>query len=275
MSVEKDVQAVVTCLCALCEHVGAEYFHVVLISPTSQQCPDVQFLTSCPERWLDTYYGNGFFAVDPVVIKGMSQSAPIMWANIISECCEKSNFTGLDVMMKARDAGLHDGITIPWHGPNGHVGQLSLITLTARTERQWFNSTLVSSWLSNYIFEALICSSWLPCTHSARLSARELEVCHWAAEGKQSGDIAMILGVTPRTISFHFERIVEKLGASSKNQALFKVIKQGLIKLNIASARVRKIDIRWTQPPSLACLPKISQPIFFDGEKQGGLRKNT
>lgn len=244
LDLEKDVQTVVNCLYSLCKHVGVDYFHLALISPTSQQCPDVQFLTNCPRRWLDTYYENVCFSVDPVVIKSMSQCTPILWANIVNECHGKSNFTGLDVMMKARDAGLHDGITIPWHGPNGHIGQLSLITQTARTEHQWFSSTLIASWLSNYIFQTLICSNWLPCTHSARLSARELEVCNWAAEGKQNGDIASILGITPRTISFHFERIIEKLGASSKNQAIFKAIKQGLIKLNIASARVKKIDIR-------------------------------
>lgn len=48
------------------------------------------------------------------------------------------------------------------------------------------------------------------------LSLRELEVCQWAAGGKQVSDIAQILGITPRTVTFHLNCVVEKLGASSK-----------------------------------------------------------
>lgn len=238
-----DVQAIVSCLFAICQQVDVDYFSMAFISPTSLQRPDVQFLSNCPDRWKDIYCEKGMFAVDPLFIKGMSQSTPFLWAHVISECREKSNLAGLEVMMQARDAGLHDGVTIPWHGPNGHIGLLSLMTQTLRTELQWFNTIVVSSWLSSCMFETMIRSNCSSCTYSARLSVRELEVCHWAAEGKQNGDIARILGVTPRTVSFHLERIVEKLGASSKNQAISKAIKQGLIKLNIASARVKNIVI--------------------------------
>ncbi|WP_259232170.1 helix-turn-helix domain-containing protein [Aeromonas hydrophila] len=74
------------------------------------------------------------------------------------------------------------------------------------------------------------------------LSLRELEVCQWAAEGKQVSDIAQILGITPRTVTFHLERITEKLGASSKSQAISLALKQGLVRLNIDAAHVRNID---------------------------------
>ncbi|WP_310015499.1 response regulator transcription factor [Aeromonas salmonicida] len=65
------------------------------------------------------------------------------------------------------------------------------------------------------------------------LSLRELEVCLWAAEGKQVSDIAQILGITPRTVAFHLERIIEKLGVSSKSQAISWALMQGLVRLNI------------------------------------------
>lgn len=76
----------------------------------------------------------------------------------------------------------------------------------------------------------------------APLSLRELEVCQWAAEGKQVSDIAQILGITPRTVTFHLERITEKLGASSKSQAISWALKQGLVQLNINAALVGNID---------------------------------
>ncbi|MFQ2274760.1 response regulator transcription factor [Aeromonas hydrophila] len=67
---------------------------------------------------------------------------------------------------------------------------------------------------------------------------RELEVCQWAEEGKQVSGIAQILCITPRTVTFHLERIAEKLGASSKSQAISWALKQGVVRLNIGAAEV-------------------------------------
>ncbi|MCR6741080.1 helix-turn-helix transcriptional regulator [Aeromonas dhakensis] len=98
------------------------------------------------------------------------------------------------------------------------------------------------SWLATHIFEAVARVCLSDSAPREPLSLRELEVCHWAAEGKQVSDIAQILGITPRTVTFHLERITEKLGASSKSQAISLALKQGLVRLNIDAAHVRNID---------------------------------
>ncbi|MFM5184383.1 helix-turn-helix transcriptional regulator [Aeromonas veronii] len=74
------------------------------------------------------------------------------------------------------------------------------------------------------------------------LSLRELGVCRWAAEGKQVSDIAKILGITPRTVTFHLKSIAEKLGVSNKSQAISWALKQGLVRLNIDAALVGNVD---------------------------------
>ncbi|WP_447834652.1 LuxR family transcriptional regulator [Aeromonas veronii] len=237
-----DEQSIVSLLRSLCQQMGFDHFRLGFISPSSIQRPDVRIFNGCPSPWVQTYDEKGLFTVDPVVRKGMAQSMPILWANLITECCDQHDTAGLEVMMLAQEAGLRDGITIPWHGPNGHVGLLSLITRTPRTEHQWLSAAPFLSWLSSHIFEAVVrvCTSAMPLR--VPLSLRELEVCHWAAEGKQVSDIAQILGITPRTVTFHLERITEKLGASSKSQAISLALKQGLVRLNIDAAHVRNID---------------------------------
>ncbi|WP_348687106.1 LuxR family transcriptional regulator [Aeromonas bestiarum] len=236
-----DEQTIVILLRSLSQQMGFDHFRLGLISPSSIQRPHVQIFNGCPGPWVQTYDEKGLFAVDPVVRKGMAQSMPILWANLIAECCDQHDATGLEVMMLAQQAGLRDGITIPWHGPNGHVGLLSLITRTPRTEHQWLSAIPFLSWLSSHVFEAVVrvCTSAMPLR--VPLSLRELEVCQWAAEGKQVSDIAKILGITPRTVTFHLERITEKLGASSKSQAISWALKQGLIRLNIGAAEVGNI----------------------------------
>ncbi|MFH7527860.1 LuxR family transcriptional regulator [Aeromonas sp. A5] len=237
-----DEQTIVTLLRSLCQQMGVDYFRLEFISPRSIQRPDVRIFNGCPVQWVQTYHEKGLFAVDPVVRRGMIQSTPILWANLITECCDQCDAVGLEVMMLARETGLRDGITIPWHGPNGHLGLLSLITRTPRTEHQWLSALLFLSWLSNHIFEAVVrvCTSVIPPRDS--LSLRELEVCQWAAEGKQVSDIAQILGITPRTVTFHLTRIVEKLGASNKSQAISWALKRGLVRLNIGAAEVGYVN---------------------------------
>jgi LuxR family quorum-sensing system transcriptional regulator SolR len=237
-----DEQTIVTLLRTLSQQMGFDHFRLGFIFPSSIQRPDVRIFNGCPAEWVQAYDKQRFFAVDPVVRKGMNQSTPILWANLITECCDQQDIAGLEVMLQAQEMGLLDGITIPWHGANGHVGLLSLITRTPRTEHQWLTAIPFLSWLATHIFEAVARVCLSDTSPREPLSSRELEVCQWAAEGKQVSDIAKILGIAPRTVTFHLERIVDKFGASSKNQAISLALKQGLVRLNIDTAHVRNVD---------------------------------
>lgn len=233
---------IVVQLRALCQQIGFDHFRLGFIFPSSIQRPEVRIFNGCPIDWIEAYNKRHFFAVDPVVRKGMAQSSPILWADLINECSDQQDADGLEVMLLAQAAGLRDGITFPWHGANGHVGLLSFITRTPRTEYQWMTAVPFLSWLSVHIFEAVVrvCQSVSPPCEA--LTRRELEVCQWSAEGKQVCDIAKILSITPRTVTFHLSRVVEKLGASSKNQAISWALKKGLIRLNVEAAKVGNVN---------------------------------
>lgn len=97
------------------------------------------------------------------------------------------------------------------------------------------------SWLAVHIFEAIARVCLSDTKPREPLSLRELEVCQWAAEGKQVSDIARLLDITPRTVTYHLKRIEQKLGASSKSQAISLALKQGMVRLNIGTALVRYI----------------------------------
>jgi DNA-binding NarL/FixJ family response regulator len=55
--------------------------------------------------------------------------------------------------------------------------------------------------------------------NSFNLTAREGEVLHWLAGGKTNRDIAEILGMSPRTVNKHLERIYVKLGVETRASA--------------------------------------------------------
>jgi DNA-binding CsgD family transcriptional regulator len=62
---------------------------------------------------------------------------------------------------------------------------------------------------------------------SLGLTARETQILHWLALGRQNREIAVELNIRPRTVSKHLERIFLKLGVESRTSAVMKAL--GLI----------------------------------------------
>jgi DNA-binding CsgD family transcriptional regulator len=51
------------------------------------------------------------------------------------------------------------------------------------------------------------------------LTTREAEVLHWVAQAKRNGEIAIILGISERTVQKHMERILATLGVENRTAA--------------------------------------------------------
>lgn len=78
-------------------------------------------------------------------------------------------------------------------------------------------------------------SDQIPETHSPRpnihLTEREREVLTWVGRGKTSAEIAVILGVSGRTVNFHCENAMKRLDVVNRTQAVAKAIAYRLTSL--------------------------------------------
>jgi DNA-binding response OmpR family regulator len=61
------------------------------------------------------------------------------------------------------------------------------------------------------------------------LNDREVEVLTWVARGKTSAEIALIIGLTKRTVDFHIDNARGKLGAATRTEAVIKATTGRLI----------------------------------------------
>jgi DNA-binding NarL/FixJ family response regulator len=61
------------------------------------------------------------------------------------------------------------------------------------------------------------------------MTNREVEVLTWAARGKTSAEIAIIVGLSKRTIDFHLDNARVKLGAATRIEAAIKAVTGRLI----------------------------------------------
>jgi DNA-binding NarL/FixJ family response regulator len=61
------------------------------------------------------------------------------------------------------------------------------------------------------------------------MTDREVELLTWAARGKTSAEIAIIVGLAKRTIDFHLDNARIKLGATTRIEAAIKAATGRLI----------------------------------------------
>jgi NarL family two-component system response regulator YdfI len=63
------------------------------------------------------------------------------------------------------------------------------------------------------------------------LTAREIEVLRWMAEGLGNKEIASKLNISDHTVKFHVASILGKLGTSTRTEAVTQGIRRGLVLL--------------------------------------------
>jgi DNA-binding NarL/FixJ family response regulator len=61
------------------------------------------------------------------------------------------------------------------------------------------------------------------------LTQREKEVLTWVGRGKTSSEIAIILGLSERTVNFHCDQAMRRLDVINRTQAVAKALTGGLI----------------------------------------------
>ena len=63
----------------------------------------------------------------------------------------------------------------------------------------------------------------------SHLTNREREVLTWVGRGKTSAEIAIIFGVSERTVNFHCEQAMKRLDVVKRTQAVARALLEGLI----------------------------------------------
>lgn len=92
---------------------------------------DVSFL-AMPEDFLTTYIEQNCILNDPVINRALSTVAPFLWNDLAAT--DKLSKAELNTLEVCRDVGVHSGLSIPFHGPDGKV---DLIGVSLRDQRDF------------------------------------------------------------------------------------------------------------------------------------------
>lgn len=64
-----------------------------------------------------------------------------------------------------------------------------------------------------------------------KLTKRELEVLSLIYFGLKNNEIAVKLGISPRTVENHIEKVFKKLGAKNRTEAVINAIRFSILEL--------------------------------------------
>ncbi len=204
---------------------GFDYlaFGLMLSNPITK--PSIKLVNNYPDSWKQLYVDKGYLAVDPSIEQGHKSSSPFLWSEDLFS--NTRNF-----WEEARAHGLSYG----WVQSNKPSPGLSSLITLARADSELSRSELFYLepylfWFSQVAQHKLQQSfkddeAFYP---SIDLTEREKEVLKWMAIGKSAEEIAYILSVQARTVTFHSNNAQRKLCVSNKTAAVVKAIQLALI----------------------------------------------
>jgi DNA-binding CsgD family transcriptional regulator len=194
-----------------------EYCAYVIQAPIPITRPATEVFSNCP-LWQPNRTSQLYVALESILRWAFASSELIVWNENAAD--EAPLFWNA-----IRSSGFRHGWAMPCRDHRGAVGLLAF----ARGDGPISAAELDAkgpgfTWMTQQIHIAMA-EHWLPC-HVPELYAcitpREQEVLRWAAEGKTSCETAQIMNVSERTVNFHINNAVVKLGATKRIQAAVK-----------------------------------------------------
>lgn len=206
----------------------SRFAHLALRIPAR---PDQPFaLTTYPADWATHYLENDYVHHDPVLQTAHAGMRPFDWPWL----SRSRALTPLQrqMMAEAADFGVHQGLTVPIHGPQGSFAALSLLCRESAREfgRIQQHYMMDIHMMALYFHSALDNNVLGDCANPRiYLTDRERETLVWTARGKSAWEVSEILKISQETVNFHLKNAMGKFDVYSKHHAVVKAIMSGHI----------------------------------------------
>lgn len=209
---------------------GFSYFtyHIVKILGVGDRLMYID--TTYPAEWVSRYTDQNYVQLDPVVEAGSSSKLPFEWEKVTKPCMLDRRQR--EFFKEAEDFGIRNGITVPIHGHHNFAMMSMLAEGTSKERAQHINEyhhliQLLTLYFHNHAGGMLLESYRKK--ERPNLTKREIECLTWAARGKTSWEISVILSVAESTVIAHVENAKKKLGVNNKPHAVVKAVMLGLV----------------------------------------------
>lgn len=203
---------------------GFDYIAFVTRTDMPASSSQLRVISNLPDAWCLRYQQQGYASSDPTISHCQQSVVPLLWSDSLFDASPL-------LRQDAWQHGIRHGLSLAVHDAGGQISMLSLMRRDLAVGADEF--CLVGGqclWLATLLHQRLG-ESLLGCleTTSEQLSSRELDVLRWSAQGKTAGETAAILSLSERTVNFHINSAVKKLGMPNKTSAVVHAAHAGLL----------------------------------------------
>ncbi len=195
--------------------------------------------TTLPTEWVARYDQMAYVECDPRVLYSFESALPLVW----DHASERGKSAKTDLFLEdAANYGVASGVAFPVYTgyPARNIVALNssvpIIDTVRRSEivRNLGDIVLFGQYFHELFVKGVIEKGMAPHFQGAPLSARERQCLQMAANGLTSSDIGMKLGISERTVTFHFANIISKLGVLNRHEAIATGVAKGIIRVTTA-----------------------------------------
>lgn len=197
---------------------GFEYSAFGMRMPLPLSNPKFIMSNNYSPEWQQRYAKQNYLAVDPTVTHGLQSVLPVVWS-------EKLFSAAPEFWEDAKGHGLHVGWAQSSIDVHGAIGMLTLSRSNdALTPGELREQMPHMQWLAKMATEGMLrmAAAQRPPEPPIRLTSREIEVLRWTADGKTSHEVGQIMAISERTVNFHINNSLLKLGANNKTSGVIK-----------------------------------------------------
>jgi DNA-binding CsgD family transcriptional regulator len=196
------------------------------------------YFTTLPQDWVARYDQNAYVECDPRVLYSFESVLPLVW----DQQSERGRSARTDAFLADAAAhGVASGVAFPVNTtyPARTLVSLSSSIPTIDDERRAHivanlgHMILFGQFFHELFVKGVIEEGIAPHFVGAPLSARERQCLQMAAHGMTGSEIGFKLGISERTVTYHFANIVSKLGVLNRHEAIAKGITLGLIRMEV------------------------------------------
>ncbi|MFI4957090.1 MAG: autoinducer binding domain-containing protein [Gammaproteobacteria bacterium] len=193
--------------------------------PTSQGIIQYSYASPPLRGWHEYYLANHFEDTDQTLQSNKRALEPIHW-DVYTQAKEAKTTKENRLREESIEHGIRRGISFPIHGPNDDFASLVIHEREGETCFKGLEPHLHEIHIFGYYYytqlKKILRREKTP-EKKLALTAREYQCLRLTKENFLAEDIAALLHITPRTVHFHIQNAIKKLGVKNKYQAVGKL----------------------------------------------------
>lgn len=204
---------------------GVEYLCFNFLPGSTENFKDLLLASRLPAGWIELYNEKQFVHADPSIRYCKRMLRPYRWVKEAPYDPEREP-RALEVVQRAADFGMLDGLVIPIARPAAEAGHVWAGGRALSFEERELPAIHL---MALYAFDRVLQLRRPLASPEPGLTPREQEVLTWAALGKPAWEIGKILKISARTANAHIVNARQKLGAVNRTQAVMIALRDRII----------------------------------------------